>query len=257
MKWIKKVLGASMAAAMILSLSVSALAAKTEMNNMVEESVDQGGQITRVDIPNADGTFTTLEGDEAQEWYDGAVEEGKQRAIEESSMQVMEDKDEVETRGSFRYKYRYLESKHTNNVERTELEKTVTNKLKNTTSTQQTYTLNLSVSQSWSISSSVTGKYKDAVKATLGSSWGKTYSKSESLSVKVKQGKTVWVTFIPIMDKSVGKAQKYYIPRGGISDKPIVEKSYNVITYNPKYLTSKIGIFTMKSVYGVYVWHEQ
>lgn len=123
MKWIKKVLGASMAAAMILSLSVSALAAKTETSNMVEEPVDQGGQITRVDIPNADGTFTTLEGDKAQEWYDGAVEEGKQRVIEESSMQVMEDKDEVETRGSFRYKYRYLESKHTNNVEGQNLKK--------------------------------------------------------------------------------------------------------------------------------------
>lgn len=183
-------------------------------------------------------------------------EDIEQRAAEESAMQAISE-DEIETRGPFHYKYRYLESKRTNDVERTELEKTVTNKLRNTSSTQQTYTLNLSVSQSWTISPSVTGNYEDAVKATLGGSWGKSYSKSESLSVNVKPKKTVWVTFVPIMDKSVGKAQKYYIPRGGVSKDPIVEKSYDVTTYNPKYLTSKIGPFTMKSVYGVYVWHEQ
>ena len=63
--------------------------------------------------------------------------------------------------------------------------------------------------------------------------------------------------FVPIMDKSVGVSQKYYIPRGGMSSKPIIEKSVSVTTYNPKYTTCKIGPFTMKSVYGAYIWIEK
>lgn len=245
-----------MAAVLSLSLGVTAFAAEPSDRNIAGEPVDRSGQVTRVDIPNGDGTFTTLEGEKAQAWYNQAVFEGEQRAAQEAKLEEIGLEDEIETRGPFHYKYRYLESKRTNDVERTELEKTVTNKLRNNSSREQTYTLNLSVSQSWSISPSVSAKYEDAVTATLGSSWGKTYSKSESFQVNVAPGKTVWVTFIPIMDKSEGKAQKYYIPRGGISKNPIVEKSYNIVTYNPQYLTSKMGPFTFKSVYGVYVWHE-
>lgn len=69
MKWLKKVLGATMATAMALSLSISAFAAQPETTNVAGESVDRGGQVTRVDIPNGDGTFTTLEGMEAQSVY--------------------------------------------------------------------------------------------------------------------------------------------------------------------------------------------
>ena len=108
-----------------------------------------------------------------------------------------------------------------------------------------------------SVSPSVTGEYKKAIKAGISGSWGNTYSKSESFTVNVAPNKTVWVTFIPIMDKSQGKVQKYFIPRGGISKKPVIEKSYDIVTYNPKYLTSKMGPFTFKTVYGVYVWHEK
>ena len=38
----------------------------------VGESADR---VIRVDIPSGDGTFTTLEGKKAQEWYDRAVAE--------------------------------------------------------------------------------------------------------------------------------------------------------------------------------------
>ena len=44
-----------------------------------------------VDIPNGDGTFTTLEGEEAQKWYDKAGEEDQQEAAEEVSTQSIED----------------------------------------------------------------------------------------------------------------------------------------------------------------------
>ena len=62
-----------------------------------------------------------------KKWYNKAVEEDK----EETSMQSTDNEDEVQARGSFHYKYRYVESKHTKNVRRTGLERSVTNELTN------------------------------------------------------------------------------------------------------------------------------
>ena len=256
MKQIRKILVVTMAiaiaATMMLSLKSCVFATESKTSNIIDNSINQGGQVTEIDIPNEDGTFTTLKGEEAKKWYNKAVEEDK----EETSMQSTDNEDEVQARGSFHYKYRYVESKHTKNVRRTGLERSVTNELTNFSSTTQGYKMQLSVSQSWTVSPSVPKEYKNAIISALGS-WGNSYSKNETFDVKIKPKKTVWVTFVPIMDKSVGKAQKYYIPRGGTNKKPIVEKNYNVTTYNPKFLTSKIGPFTIKSVYGAYIWREK
>ena len=73
----KKILGLIMVVTIALSLNAV--------------SVDQGGQVIRVDIPNGDGTFTTLEGEEAQKWYDKAGEEDQQEAAKEASTQSIED----------------------------------------------------------------------------------------------------------------------------------------------------------------------
>ena len=258
MNLFKKTTSVVMAMAIIFLQGVTAFAAETT-TNIAGEPIDRSGQVTRIDIPNGDGTFRSLEGAEAQAWYVQAVAESEQRLVQEATVKDrnIESERDVEPKGSFHYKYRYIQSRRTNDVERTELEKTVTNKLRNTTSSPQSYTLSLSVSQSSSVSPSVTGEYKKAIKAGISGSWGNTYSKSESFTVNVAPNKTVWVTFIPIMDKSQGKVQKYFIPRGGISKKPVIEKSYDIVTYNPKYLTSKMGPFTFKTVYGVYVWHEK
>ena len=100
-----------------------------------------------------------------------AVEEDKEETEEESSMQSTDNEDEVQARGSFHYKYRYVESKHTKNVRRTGLEKSVTNELTNFSSTTQGYKMQLSVSQSWTVSPSVPKEYKNAIISALGS-WG-------------------------------------------------------------------------------------
>ena len=78
-----------MAVTVALSLNACTFTDRSETSNMVDESVsvDQGGQVIRVDIPNGDGTFTTLEGEEAQKWYDKAREEEQQEAAEEVSTQ--------------------------------------------------------------------------------------------------------------------------------------------------------------------------
>lgn len=75
MTWNKKVLGAAMAIVIALSLNFCSFATNTDTDDTSAEPVDRGGKVTRVDIPNGDGTFTTLEGDEAQEWYDNMGKE--------------------------------------------------------------------------------------------------------------------------------------------------------------------------------------
>lgn len=82
-----------MAVTVALSLNACTFTDRSETSNMVDESVsvDQGGQVIRVDIPNGDDTFTTLEGEEAQKWYDKAGEEDQQETAEEVSTQSIED----------------------------------------------------------------------------------------------------------------------------------------------------------------------
>ena len=88
----KKIVGLIMAVTIALSLNACTFTDQSETSNMVDESVsvDQGGQVIRVDIPNGDGTFTTLEGEEAQKWYDKVGEEDQQEAAEEASTQSIE-----------------------------------------------------------------------------------------------------------------------------------------------------------------------
>lgn len=89
----KKIVGLIMAVTIALSLNACTFIGQSETSNMVDESVsgDQEGKVTRVDIPNGDGTFTTLEGEEAQKWYDKAGEEDQQEAAEEASTKSIED----------------------------------------------------------------------------------------------------------------------------------------------------------------------
>ena len=89
----KKIVGLIMAVTIALSVNACTVTDQSETSNMVDESVsvDQEGKVTRVDIPNGDGTFTTLEGEEAQKWYDKTGEEDQQGAAEEASTQSIED----------------------------------------------------------------------------------------------------------------------------------------------------------------------
>lgn len=199
MKQIRKILVVTMAiaiaATMMLSLKSCVFATESKTSNIIDNSINQGGQVTEIDIPNEDGTFTTLKGEEAKKWYNKAVEEDKEETEEESSMQSTDNEDEVQARGSFHYKYRYVESKHTKNVRRTGLEKSVTNELTNFSSTTQGYKMQLSVSQSWTVSPFVPKEYKNAIISALGS-WGNSYSKNETFDVKIKPKKSVYGAYI-------------------------------------------------------------
>jgi len=105
MKQIRKILVVTMAiaiaATMMLSLKSCIFATESKTSNIIDDSINQGGQVTEIDIPNEDGTFTTLKGEEAKKWYNKAVEEDKEETEEESSMQSTDNEDEVQARGSF------------------------------------------------------------------------------------------------------------------------------------------------------------
>lgn len=105
MKQIRKILVVTMAiaiaATMMLSLKSCVFATESKTSNIIDNSINQGGQVTEIDIPNEDGTFTTLKGEEAKKWYNKAVEEDKEETEEESSMQSTDNEDEVQARGSF------------------------------------------------------------------------------------------------------------------------------------------------------------
>ena len=73
MKQIRKILVVTMAiaiaATMMLSLKSCVFATESKTSNIIDNSINQGGQVTEIDIPNEDGTFTTLKGEEAKKWY--------------------------------------------------------------------------------------------------------------------------------------------------------------------------------------------
>lgn len=76
---LKKVASIMVVAILALAVGTIAFWAESSGRNTVEAPVERSGQVTRVDIPNGDGTFTTLEGAEAQAWYNQVVgiEQGK------------------------------------------------------------------------------------------------------------------------------------------------------------------------------------
>ena len=104
MKQIRKILVVTMAiaiaATMMLSLKSCVFATESKTSNIIDNSINQGGQVTEIDIPNEDGTFTTLKGGN-EKTYNKAVEEDKEETEEESSMQSTDNEDEVQARGSF------------------------------------------------------------------------------------------------------------------------------------------------------------
>lgn len=61
MKQIRKILVVTMAiaiaATMMLSLKSCVFATESKTSNIIDNSINQGGQVTEIDIPNEDGTF--------------------------------------------------------------------------------------------------------------------------------------------------------------------------------------------------------
>lgn len=97
MNLFKKILSTVMATAIVSLFSITAFAGESTDRNIDTDPVDRSGQVIRIDIPNSNSTYTTLEGKDAQEWYTRAVKEGKQRIIQESELNMNTSKTENTT----------------------------------------------------------------------------------------------------------------------------------------------------------------
>lgn len=101
MKVLKKTFGIVIAIALALSLGVISFAVESTDTNAAGEPVDRSGQVTQIDIPNDDGTFTTLAGEEAKAWYDQAIVEGEQRMAQEVNLKNIKIENEIAPQGAF------------------------------------------------------------------------------------------------------------------------------------------------------------
>jgi len=126
---------------------------------------------------------------------------------------------------------------------------------KSTTSTTQAMDVSLSASSSWSINSSITGKWKDAVTASPGSSWTKTYSASITVRLSVAPRKTGWVESTPSMQYSIGCVERKFWDR--THRKWIILSAKSVTAYSPLQITASFGGKTFKSPDGTYIFKEK
>lgn len=62
---LKKFTMLCLVSAMMVAMSISVFAIEDTATQQISSHT-----VTRVDIPNRDGTFTTLEGQAARDWYD-------------------------------------------------------------------------------------------------------------------------------------------------------------------------------------------
>lgn len=85
----KSIVSIAFLIAMIIQSPPSAYAAQP---NTSQESENPSGSVIRVDIQNKDGSVKTLEGEEAQAWYNHSVSESQKRVAAEALLQEPTEK---------------------------------------------------------------------------------------------------------------------------------------------------------------------
>lgn len=206
-----------------------------------------------------DGKSTILEGEEAQNYVNQKALEEKRmlelkREMSKSLFQKPEtyEKSKV-TPNTVSYYYVYDQRGYNENAHRPSLKKRITEIWKNSSSITQSHSFSYTSSAAWSINADVTGKFKDAVTSKLGGSWTNSTGATDSVTMNVAPGKTMYMTFYPIMKNSWGYSQKWMRGRYSFPDTKMEEVW--VDTYSPK---SVYNPKLKKNVPdGVYEWVEE
>lgn len=113
----------------------------------------------------------------------------------------------------------------------------------------------MSASVSWNVNASLSGGYKDAFNAAVGSGWCGTKSFSETLTINVAPHKKIRLEFKPRVNFVNGESQKYYVTRGP-KKVTVVESSKKVYSESPRTVTMQLGDKNVKCPDGMYVWKE-
>lgn len=160
-----------------MSFSMSATAFATT-NFPLEEK----GEVIQIMFFDENGKRHIYSGQEAIEIHksiNNAQEFGLDKMM--SDVYELPEKD-IQTRGLFSYKYRFVTSKSGTRNGRTVR---ITNYMANETSTKQRRTISASTSVNWTIDAKLTGKFKSAFEGSVGASWTKGSSFSDTFNFDI------------------------------------------------------------------------
>lgn len=132
-----------------------------------------------------DGKQVYLEGEDAQQYYNRMMsqEEVENKILEAREVNYINFNPQIEPKaGSVKYGYYYVQ---TSNGKSKGKPVRVTQYVQNKSSIVQGIDVSLSKTISWSINAEVTGKLKDAVIGSLGSSWTKSQTASTTIKLNV------------------------------------------------------------------------
>lgn len=213
----------------------------------------EDGDVVMVIVPDDNGHVHYLTGYEAELALKQLENQEVISYANDSALTELED-DEAVDRGPFHYRYRFVKgSSGTKYLPA----KRISNYLTNKSSRTQQLQTSASASTTWSIDVSLSGKFKEVFNAAVGGSWQTTASFSQVLTMNVAPKTEMWLEFKPLVRYVSGKSQKYFIPRGPVSKKPIVMESKNVYSTSPKSIRIKLGNQTVTAPDGAYVWKEK
>lgn len=159
----------------------------------------------------------------------------------------------IQTRGAFSYKYRFITLKSGTRYGPTVR---ITNYMANETSTMQRRDISAVASINWTINTNLTGMFKSAFESSIGTSWTKGSSLSDTFSFNIPPHKKVWLEFTPKLRYVEGESQKYFIPRGPGPKPIIIQERKKVSSTSPKTVNITINEKTVKAPDGVYTWKQ-
>jgi len=245
----KKMIGALL----VLLLFVTEISG---LSAYASEIDDELGEVVMIAVPDGNGKLNYYTGDAAKEAYAQITRQSdiSEEVVDELVKQSDVDVDtEVEPCGPFYYKYRFVRERSGQIYGPS---RRISTYLENTTSERQSLSTNVRSSTTWTINTSLTGGFMEAFKLSVGGSWSSGSSFSQTISMNVGPKKRMWLEFKPLIRYVSGKAQKYFIPRGPINNRPIVVESRSVYSTSPVSVYMRLGDRFFMATDGAYIWRE-
>ncbi|GKX29325.1 hypothetical protein SH1V18_18050 [Vallitalea longa] len=204
------------------------------------------------------GKTTFLEGEQAEDYLNekkletDKLKQAKLNLQNKNYFKSTDSLSEIMPIETVHYFNVYEEVGSSEDVHRYDLKENITEYWKNSTSTQQSHTFGWASSCKWTTNITLESAEKKALKAVVGSSWQKEYSNNGSVTINVVPGKTVWMTYYPIMDNSYGNME--YVKVDLLGNVTVLLSKW-VDTYSPSLLYNPLLDADVPN--GVYEWREK
>lgn len=238
---------------MMLSLSTLLNTPLPVSAALSENTQSEEPKVIQIAIPDHNGNLILYTGENAQRVYNQLESNNYNPISKPSITKPVAIRDNRNTQnGMFTYKYRFVED---SSGTKWGTSKRVSSYAGNSTSVQQSKTINASTSVSWTINTTLSGKFDDAFTASVGSSWQNSSSFSEQFTINVASKKRVWLEFKPRLKYVTGEVQKYYTTRGPLST-TVIEERKSVSSTSPTSVKMTLAGKTFSCPDGAYVWKE-